>query len=136
MIATHWIKKALVILFFALCGWGLCGTIIAVGRNVTSMENTLIIHALGVPVIFATLSWIYFRFFNYTSPLLTALIFFSFAILMDFFVVATFVERSYAMFASLLGTWIPFGLIFASTYLTGRLTLSRPSQAQGTASTV
>jgi len=86
------------------------------------MENTLIIHALGVPLIFATLSFIYFRFFNYTSPFQTAILFFSFAILMDFFVIAIFVEKSFAMFGSLLGTWIPFGLIFASTYLVGRWT--------------
>jgi hypothetical protein len=30
--------------------------------------------------------------------------------------------RSFEMFTSLLGTWIPFALIFASTYLTGLLT--------------
>jgi hypothetical protein len=30
------------------------------------------------------------------------------------------VERSFAMFGSILGTWIPFGLIFITTYLTGR----------------
>jgi len=34
-------------------------------------------------------------------------------------VVATFIEKSYAMFASILGTWIPFALIFGSTYLVG-----------------
>jgi hypothetical protein len=34
-------------------------------------------------------------------------------------VVALLINRSLEMFASLLGTWIPFALIFASTYLTG-----------------
>jgi hypothetical protein len=37
----------------------------------------------------------------------------------DFFVVALLINRSLDMFASLLGTWIPFALIFTSTYLTG-----------------
>jgi hypothetical protein len=41
-------------------------------------------------------------------------------IAMDFFVVAMLINRSFEMFASLLGTWIPFALIFASTYLTGK----------------
>jgi hypothetical protein len=45
--------------------------------------------------------------------------FIGFVILMDFFVIAIFVEKSFAMFGSLLGTWIPFGLIFAATYLVG-----------------
>jgi hypothetical protein len=38
---------------------------------------------------------------------------------MDFFVVATLILRSFEMFTSLLGTWIPFTLIFTSTWLTG-----------------
>ena len=47
------------------------------------------------------------------------LIFDGFVIAVDFFVVALLINRSMDMFASLLGTWIPFALIFASTYLTG-----------------
>jgi hypothetical protein len=30
-------------------------------------------------------------------------------------------EKSFVMFKSLFGTWIPFGLIFLSTYLTGKM---------------
>ena len=41
-------------------------------------------------------------------------------ILMDLFVVALFIERSFAMFGSFLGTRLPFALIFTATYLTGR----------------
>ncbi len=37
----------------------------------------------------------------------------------DFFGVALLIYRSLAMFTSLLGTWLPFALIFAATYLTG-----------------
>jgi len=33
--------------------------------------------------------------------------------------VAHIIEKSLAMFEPLLGTWIPFCLIFASTYLIG-----------------
>ena len=112
-------KKVIIIVIHMLIGWGLCGALIGIGRQVTSMQNTLIIHALGVPIIFGLLSWIYFTFFHYTSPLQTAILFVAFAILMDFFVVALLVEKSFAMFASILGTWIPFALIFLATYLTG-----------------
>jgi hypothetical protein len=92
----------------------------AVGSSVTSMENTLIIHAIGVPIIFFVISVVYYKKFNYTGPFWTGLSFLLFVVIMDFFVVALFVEKSFAMFHSLLGTWIPFTLIFTVTYLTGR----------------
>lgn len=83
------------------------------------MENTLIIHAIGAPIIFAAISLNYFRKFNYTNPLQTAVIFVSFVIFMDTFVIAIMIEKSLEMFKSALGTWIPFILIVFSTYLTG-----------------
>jgi len=49
----------------------------------------------------------------------TALIFVGFVIVVDFFLVALLINRSLEMFTSLLGTWIPFALIFTSTYVTG-----------------
>jgi hypothetical protein len=122
------IKKFAVLFAHGLVGWGLCGSIIGIFRNITSMENTLIIHAIGVPIIFGLLAWLYFSKFNYTTPLQTAAFFFLFAILMDFFVIAIFVEKSFAMFASILGTWIPFALIFLVTYLVGTYKLQRKRQ--------
>ena len=113
------INKILIVLAHAFVGWALCGAIIGIGFGVTSVENTLIIHAIGVPIIFAAISWVYFKWFHYTTPWQTALIFLGFAFLMDFFVVAMLVQKSFEMFASVLGTWIPFALIFASTYVVG-----------------
>jgi hypothetical protein len=113
------VKKIIIILVFALIGWGLCGAIIGIGRSVTSMDNTLIIHAVGAPIIFAGLSWLYYARFHFTSPLQTAAIFLGVVILMDAGVIAPFAEKSYAMFTSILGTWIPFALIFFSTLLVG-----------------
>jgi hypothetical protein len=114
-------KKIVVILIHGLIGWGLCGAIIGIGRSITSMDNTLIIHAVGAPIIFGVISWIYFSKFHYTRPLQTAFIFLGIVVLMDGGIIAPFAEKSFAMFTSLLGTWIPFALIFASTYLVGRL---------------
>jgi len=113
------IAKLVMLLAHAFAGWMLCAAIIGIGLQVTTVENTLIAHAIGVPIIFAIIAWMYFRTFNYTTPLQTALVFLVFAILMDFFVIALLVQKSFAMFASVLGTWIPFALIFASTYVTG-----------------
>jgi hypothetical protein len=62
---------------------------------------------------------VYFTRFAYTTPLQTALAFTGFVVVVDFFLVALVVLRSLEMFASPLGTWIPFALIFAATWLTG-----------------
>jgi hypothetical protein len=112
-------KKVIVILAHALIGWVPCFATIGIGMAVTTLQNALIIHAIGAPIFFAVVSFIYFRKFNYTAPLQTALIFVGLVITLDFFVVALLINRSLQMFASLLETWIPFALIFASTYLTG-----------------
>jgi hypothetical protein len=96
-----------------------------IGMSVMDIQTTLIVHAIGAPIIFTIISLVYFNMFNYTSPLQTALIFVSFVIVVDFFVVALLINRSLEMFASPLGTWIPFALIFTSTYVTGWLTVRR-----------
>ena len=100
-------------------GWGLCGTTVAIGMGVTSMENTLIIHAVLAPIFFSFISFVYFKKFNYTSPLLTALIFLTLIIFMDLALVAPVFEKSFKMFTNIFGLWIPLFLIFISTYLTG-----------------
>jgi len=113
-------SKILVILVHAFVGWALCFATIGIGRAVTTMEVTLIVHAILAPLFFAAVSLVYFRKFNFTTPFQTAATFIAFVIAMDVFIVAILINRSFEMFASLLGTWIPFALIFASTYLTGK----------------
>jgi hypothetical protein len=118
-------KKILIILAHAFVGWALCTATMVIGMATMSIDSALIVHAIGAPIFFTVISLVYFNKFNYTSPLQTALIFVSFVIVVDFFVVALLINRSLEMFASLLGTWIPFALIFTSTYVTGVLTLRR-----------
>ena len=113
------IKKIMIILAHALIGWALCGATMGIGLATMPLEDALIVHALAAPVFFTGISLVYFQKFNYTTPFQTALIFVGFVIAMDFFVVALLINRSLDMFASLLGTWIPFALIFAATYLRG-----------------
>jgi hypothetical protein len=117
-------KKMLTLLIHAFIGWLLCAATMGIGMAVTTLETTLIIHAIGAPIYFAAVSSIYFTRFRYTRPLPTALIFVGFVMVVDFFVVALLINKSLAMFASPLGTWIPFVLIFSSTFVTGSL-LSR-----------
>ena len=120
-------KKIIIILAFAFIGWMLCAATMGIGMSTTTLNNALIIHAIAAPIFFAGVSLVYFRKFNYTAPLQTALTFVAFVIAMDFFLVAMVINRSFDMFTSLLGTWIPFALIFMSTYLTGLFVLRKKS---------
>lgn len=125
MKTSNWI----VLLVHALIGWALCGAIMGIGRTVTTLDNALVIHAIGVPIVFALITWVYFTRFGYTSPLQTALIYVGVVVGMDAFLVAPVFEKSYEMFTSLIGTWVPFGLIFLSPYLAG-LVSARQKQTQ------
>ena len=116
-------RKIITVLAHAFVGWALCAATMGIGMATTSINNALIIHAIGAPIFFMIISLIYFKKFNYTTPLRTATIFVNFVIIVDFFIVALLINKSLDMFASLLGTWIPFVLIFTSTYLTGLYTL-------------
>jgi hypothetical protein len=65
------------------------------------------------------ISLFYFKKYNNTTPIRTALIFVGLVVFMDVFVVALVIKKSFQMFASLLGTWISFALIFMEIYVTG-----------------
>jgi hypothetical protein len=119
--------KTTVVIAYALVGWAFCGTLIGVGRQLFSIHTALVLHAIGAPAGFGLISRFYYRRFSYTSPGQTAAIFLGVVVGLDLFLVAPAFEKSYGMFSSLLGTWVPFALIFAATYLTGRFTSPRPA---------
>ncbi len=119
------LKKVITLLAHAFVLWVLCGATIAIGRAITTMELTLIIHAIGAPIFAFLVSLYYYKKFNFTTPMQTAVVFLLFIIVMDAGLVAPVFEKSFEMFKSLLGTWIPFGLIFLSTYITGLIVNKR-----------
>jgi len=125
------LQMAAVVVVHAVVGWAYCGALIGVGRQFLPMHATLVLHAIGAPVGFALISLFYYRRYAFTSPLKTAAAFLGVVVALDLFLVAPVFEKSYAMFSIPLGTWIPFALIFAVTYLVGRFLLSKlPPQAQ------
>jgi hypothetical protein len=113
------VGRAAIIATFAFVGWAVCGAAIGVGFGLFTQTAALVLHAIVAPMAFALLSWLYFTRFAYTGPLATAALFLAIVVALDVFVVALVIERSFAMFASVLGTWIPFVLIFGSTWATG-----------------
>jgi hypothetical protein len=112
-------KNAWAIVLHGLAGWALCASTMGVGIATFGLADALILHAVAAPLIFAGISAVYFSFFGRTGPWTAAAAFLAIVVFMDFFVVAMLIEHSFAMFASFLGTWLPFALIFASTALTG-----------------
>ncbi len=92
-----------------------------VGMAVTSIETTLILHLIGAPIVFGILAFVYHKKLGHIKPLLAALIFVGFVIVMDAGLVAIFIEKSFDMFRNPIGTWIPFALIFLSSYIVGKI---------------
>ena len=102
-----------------LVGWALCGVTMNVGMKVTTLEAALILHAFTAPVVFTTVSLVYFHRVSSWPPFHTAAAFLGVVVVIDVFVVALLIERSFEMFKSILGTWLPFLLTFVSTWCTG-----------------
>src|SRR5512140_2530219 len=116
--------KLAVVYAAALLGWILCAATMRIGMSALPLSEALVIHALAAPIVFVLISLFYFQRFAYTTPLQTAFIFLSVVMFMDFAVVGLLVNGSLRLFANLLGTWIPFVLIFSSTHITGLLVTS------------
>lgn len=121
--------RAAVIGVHAFVGWSLCFATIGIGQAVTTLQTALVVHAIAAPLFFCGVSIVYFTRFAWTAPLPTAAAFTGFVVLLDFLLVALVINRSLAMFESPLGTWIPFALIFSSTWLTGLLVTGREQRA-------
>jgi hypothetical protein len=105
----------------ALVVWALCGAVMAFGRRIWSIETTVLVHLGAAPIFSFAASAIHQSVYPDFNPLVRAAITIGVVIALDLFVVAPFMERSYAMFRSVLGTWIPFALIFLASWAAGGL---------------
>ena len=119
------------LLALALSGWALCAVVMGLATVTLGLPAALVVHAVAAPVIFAGLSAFCFRRVPPAHPLEAATAVVALVILLDLVVVAGFVPRSVAMFRSFLGTWLPFALIFAATYLGGRMARARDGAVSG-----
>jgi hypothetical protein len=118
---TMRLRRTFINIAFPMIGWVLCGITMELGRHYTSLNNALIIHGVAAPVFFSLLSLVYFSKIPSAIPLRSAILFTGIVVILDASVVAPLIEKSYDMFRSILGTWLPFFLIFLSTLITGKL---------------
>ena len=109
------------VLAHALVGWALCAATMGLGLATATPENALAGHAIAAPILFMVVAAAYFRRPRPFGPLGTALVFTATVALVDLVVVAGLAQHSLAMFRSVAGTWLPFGLIFLVTFLTGQV---------------
>ena len=106
---------------FGLVLWAACGWVIAFGRQIWPMDMTLGVHLAVAPMISAVVTTAHEIVAPGFNPLLRAATMTGLVIALDALVVAPLFERSYAMFRSPLGTWLPFAAIFLASWATGAL---------------
>ncbi len=103
----------------AVAGWAACAAVMGGLLRVAPLGVALAVHAVVAPLVFTALAVHYFRAPGAREPLPTALAWTAIVALLDAGVVAGLLLRSFAMFASVAGTWLPFLLIFLATWVTG-----------------
>ena len=108
----------------ALLLWGACGAVIAIGRKLWSIDTTLRVHLVAAPVFAYLLAAVHAALAPGFDPLTRGVAMTLIIVGLDALVVAPLVERSYAMFRSVIGTWLPFLAIFAAAWTAG---VSAPS---------
>jgi menaquinone-dependent protoporphyrinogen oxidase len=113
-------------LIYGLTGWALCTATMFVTLSLVSLTPSLVVHAIAAPLYFVLLSVLYFRPPGAREPLLTAVIWTATVAFLDLVIVAGLIQRSVEMFGSIAGTWLPFALIFAATWLTGTMMSMMP----------
>lgn len=105
----------------AVVVWGLCGAVMGLGRKLWSVGTAIAIHLPAAPVFAFVAAALHAAFFPNFDPLTRGSVIIGVVILLDLVVVAPLMERSFEMFRSLVGTWIPFVLIFLAAWIAGLL---------------
>jgi hypothetical protein len=105
----------------ALVLWGACGGVIAIGRKLWSIDTTLRVHLIAAAIFAFLVAAAHRALAPDFDPLLRAAAITTIVMLLDALVVAPLFERSYAMFRSVIGTWLPFVAIFAACWAAGVL---------------
>jgi len=113
------IRSPAILLGFAFVGWAFCAAIMGVLPPLIGMNAALVVHLIAGPIAFALLALAYQRRVGDYPPLTAAVVFVAFVIVVDFLLVALVILRDLAMFRSVVGTWIPFLLIFLASWGAG-----------------
>jgi menaquinone-dependent protoporphyrinogen oxidase len=108
-----------------VAGWAIYAAI-AGAASYGPRALALTVGALAAPLVFAAIASYYFRGRGARAALPTAIAFTAIVAGLDAIVVAGLFQRSAAMFGSVVGTWLPLALIFATTWITGSIIATLP----------
>ncbi len=105
----------------ALVIWALCGAVMWLGPPRWGMTTAVRVHLVMAPVFSFCISLIHAWIAPGFDPLIRALSITTIIIVLDAGLAAPVFQKSYDMFRSPLGTWIPFVLIFLASRGAGAL---------------
>jgi uncharacterized protein len=118
-------------LLFGLLGWALGAAALGLATVLWSVAAALWVRLAASPVVFGLLGWLHGRRFPRRRPLPTALLWLALAVILDLFIVGWLVV-GLGIFASPVGTWVPFGLLTFAAWLGLRASRRRsPAPAEG-----
>jgi len=125
-------RKIIAVLLYATVGWIIYRATMLIGY-VPTISRVPFFFEIVTFLVFVVISYIYFKKFNYTTPLQTAAIFVSIVVVGDFIVIALSRPGALRFYASVPQVWLRFALIFLPIYLTGLLTTEdSDAKAHGT----
>jgi len=107
-------------------GAAVCAAVLAGLLRVASIPAAVSIHAVLAPLIFMGLAIHYFRPRGARDPLPVALIWAATAGALDAIVFAGVTRVGLEVLASFTAIWLPFGLVFLATWLTGLVMSTLP----------
>jgi hypothetical protein len=105
----------------ALLLWVACGTVMAVGRRLWGLDAALKVHLAAAPITAFLVAAAHVLIAPGFGSLLRAMAITALVVVLDALIVAPILEHSYAMFRSVIGTWLPFALIFFASLAAGLL---------------
>ena len=109
------------LILLALAVWAGCGGVIALGRRVWTLQTTLVVHLFAAAAFAFAAAAAHKLLAPDVGAVTRAAAMTGLIVALDALVVAPLFERSYAMFRSALGTWIPFAAIFLAAWAAGAL---------------
>jgi len=124
----YWAHSAWPMIGHGITGWAICAAILGILLGVMSTTAALWIHGLAAPAVSVLVSRNYFGRTGARHPLTVAASFVGIVFALDLVIVAGLIEGSLGMFASIGGTWLPFALMFAATYITGTIMSMMPPE--------
>ena len=101
--------------------WGACGLVLVACRALFGVETALWVHLAAAPLIAYVATLCIWNHPRHPRPLAATALLTGAVFCLDLLLVAPFFEGSFAMFESVLGTWLPMGFIGMTSLMTGLL---------------